>query len=156
MGLLVDVRKYHLDNLINDLVNASKLKKGWFKTTDNYWSYLDTVSTSLLVDLNSHIVADLFVYIQDELKYQEALHQYSSEISKNRNCFVTLVTPRDRDLLLQSLLQPSFYLNFKEFALKLNGEYYNYTETDIKETIEKFVALLNLIDEDNGLIVNVC
>jgi hypothetical protein len=155
MGLLVDVRKYHIDNLLNDLVNASKIKKGWFKTTDNYWSYLDTVSTSLPVDLNSHIVADLFVYIQEELKYQEVLHQYSSTVSKNRNAFVTLVTPQDRDFLTQLLLQPSFYLNFKDYALKLNGEYYNYTDSDIKETIEKFVALLNVIDKDNGLIVNV-
>ena len=155
MRLLVDVRKYHLDNLINDLVDSSKIKKGWFKTTDNYWNYLDTVSNRLPVDLNSHIVADLFVYIHEELKYQEVLHQYTSEISKNRNAFVILLTPQDRELLLKLLLQSSFYLDFKDYALKLNGEYYNYTETEIKETIEKLISLLNVIDEDNGLIVNV-
>ena len=155
MGLLVDVRTYRLDNLMKRLVEASEIKKKWFRKTDNYWRYLETASTYVPVDLSVHLMADLFSYIQDKLNYRESLHQYSDRISGNRNSFVILLVANDRDYLLQVIATPYFYSNFKTYVTELNGEYYNYTSIEIEETIEGFITLLSLIDENVGLIINI-
>ena len=155
MGLLVDVRTYGLDNLMNKLVDASEIKKKWFGTTDNYWSYLETASTYVPVNLSAHLMTDLFSCIQNELNYRELLHKYSDKISGNRNSFVILLVADDRDWLLKAIATADFCSKFKTYVTELNGEYYNYTSSEIEEAIKEFTNLLGLIDENVGLIISI-
>lgn len=157
MSLIVDIRKYHSDNLINDLVNSSKIKKNWWGTkTDNYWEFLEGNCDSINADLNAHLIADFFVYIIDELKYTEVLNKYTSVISTNRNSFVTLLVPEDRDFLLNTISQETFFQTFEDFAKELNSEFYEYSESIIKENIKTLQLVLRKITVDHGVLINVC
>jgi len=157
MSLIVDIRKYHLDNLMNDLVNSSQVKKNWWgKKTDTYWEFLKNNFDSIEADLNAHLIADFFVYIIDELKYKEVLSEYTSVIANNRNSFVTLLLPEDRDFLLNVISEEAFFQTFEGFAKKLNGEYYEYNESTLKENFRNLQIVLREITNDHGVLINMC
>lgn len=156
MGLLVDIRKYPADNVLNHLVDSSKVKKTWWgKTTDNYWKYLDENSEAVDNDLNSHLIADLFVYFLNDLNFKEILNSYTKTISDNRNCFVTLLTIDDKDFILNVLNQSDFLNKFESYCKKLNGEFYDYDNKLITQNIETFKIILSKIDNDFGLLITI-
>jgi hypothetical protein len=156
MGLIVDIRQYNIDNLINDLVDASKIKKNWFgKTTDKYWDYLTETTKSITTDLNSHVVSDFFVFLIDNKKFKELLSNYSKTLSENRNSFVTLIISDDKEFILNEIDRPDFLTEFEKFCKNLNGEYYSYNFDLLTENIGGIRSALDKVDDNNGLIINV-
>jgi hypothetical protein len=156
MGLLVDIRKYNLDNIINDLIDSSKIKKQWWgKRIDSYWSYLEQNSSTINSDLNAHIISDLFVYFIDKLSFKEILNKYSKTLSENRNTFVILLIIDDKEVLLDFVTRQSFDSDFEMFCKELNGEYYKYDIDGIAKNLQNFKSLLGEIDHNNGLIINI-
>ena len=157
MGLLIDIRKYNMDNFMNDLINSSKIKKNWYgKRIDNYWSYIEENMIQVNLELNANIISDLFIYFIDKLNFKELLSEYSKILSDNRSCFVIKLIIDDKIFLLDKINSASFIENFEEFCKELNGEYYNYDLNMIKGNINKFKIALEQIDEDNGLLINFC
>ena len=153
---VIDIRKMHAEQLINKLVDASKIEtKWWGKRTDNYWSYLDNNTERIDVEIDANVMADLFVYIFDTLKHKELLSKYSTKISANRNGFVMLIVLEDADFLLNIFTDDSFLSNFYAFLKELNGEFFHYERTLIEETITSFTEVLNLTDNDFALIINI-
>ena len=156
MGLLVDIRKYNIDNVINDLVDASKIKKNWFgKTTDKYWDYLTETTRSIKTDLNSHIVSDFFVFLIDSKQFKEILGNYTKTLSENRNLFVTLIISDDKEFILNEIDRPDFVSEFEKFCKDLNGEYYEYNFDLLTENVQGIRSVLDEVDDNNGLIINV-
>ncbi|MCB0380122.1 MAG: hypothetical protein KDD24_02620 [Flavobacteriales bacterium] len=157
MGLIVDIRKYNIDNIINELVEASKTKVNWLgKVTDKYMDYLEETTKYLKTDLNAHIIADFFVYLVDNLKFKEGLNNYSKTLSINRNSFVIILLEDDIESILNKINKSDFISDFENFCKELNGEYYNYNTDLLNETIRKLKSIFDEIDENNGLIINVC
>ncbi|MCA6380953.1 MAG: hypothetical protein IM613_05620 [Cytophagales bacterium] len=156
MGLLVDIRKYNIDNIINDLVDASKIKKNWLgKVTDKYWDYLEQTTTDLKTDLNAHLIADLFVYFVDNLKFKEVLNNYSKALSDNRNAFVIILLADDIELILEKLNNSNFISDFERFCKDLNGAYYDYNVDMLTKNISDLKSTFDQVDDNNGLIINV-
>jgi hypothetical protein len=78
MGMLVEIRNWDLDSLINKLVDASKIKKTWYgKKIDNYWTYLNETSKPLLIDFDAHIFSDLLTFLLEERAINLGLDNYS-------------------------------------------------------------------------------
>ena len=156
MGILVDIRKMHGDLFIDKLVDASKVRKKWWgKRVDSYWSYLDHNMGKIDNEIDPGIIADFFVYIFDQLKFKELLENYSAKISANRNAFVLILVIEDRELLLNALAKENFLPSFKIFLKELNGEFYNYEDIKIEQTISDFKTALNLINSEYGLLINI-
>lgn len=157
MGLIVDIRKYNIDNIINDLVDASKIKKNWLgKTTDKYWDYLEQTTTYLKTDLNAHLIADFFVYLIDNLKFKEALNNYSKTLSDNRKAFVIILLADDKEFILEKLNNSNFISDFERFCKGLNGEYYDYNTDMLTNNISELRSTFDQVDDNNGLIINMC
>jgi hypothetical protein len=156
MGLLVDIRKYNIDNVINDLVDASKIKKNWFgKTTDKYWDYLTETTKSIKIDLHSHIVSDFFVFLIDSKKFKELLSSYTKALSENRNSFVTLIISDDKEFILNEINKPDFVSDFERYCKDLNGEYYEYNFDQLTENVQAIRSVLDEVDDNSGLIINI-
>jgi hypothetical protein len=156
MGLLVDIRKYNLDNIINDLIDSSKIKKKWWgKRIDSFPDYLRQNSVAINIDFNAHIISDLFAYFIDKLSFKEILNKYSKILSENRSAFVILLIINDKEFLLEILTRPSFVIDFELFCKDLNGEYYEYDINTITDNLQYFKSLLGEIDHNYGLIINI-
>jgi len=156
MGLVVNIRKYNINNIINNLIDASKIKKNWLgKVTDKYWDYLEQTTKDLKTDLNAYIITDFFVYLVEKLKFQEGLHIYSKTPSDNRNSFVMILLADDTKFIINKINNSNFISDFESFCKELNGEFYNYNSDLFNENIRKLKSAFNEIDENNGLIINV-
>ena len=156
MALIVDVRKYNIDNIINDLVDSSKIKKNWFgKVTDRYWDYLEQTSKNLKTDLNAHVIADFFVYLVDHLKFKEVMNSYSKTLSDNRGAFIMILIADDMEFIINKISTADFISDFEKFCKELNGEFYDYSSDLLHENIKKLKSAFDEIDENNGLIINI-
>ena len=154
--MLADIRKFSLDNWINELVDASKIKKNWFgKVTDNYWEYLGKVTTEIKTDFNAHILSDLLTFVIDELKFKEVLGEYSDKLTQNRNSAVFIFILDDKEKLLNEFRKSSFKLRFETFCKELNDNFYSYTVEELNETIRNFEMALTEIDENHSIIINI-
>ena len=156
MGLIVDIRKYNIDNLINDLIDASKINKNWLgKVTDKYWDYLERTTNDLKTDLNAHVIADFFVYLVNNLKFKEGLNKYSKALSDNRNSFVMILLAGDMEFILNKINSENFISDFESFCINLNGEYYDYNQDLLNENINNLTLAFDEVDKNNGLIINI-
>lgn len=156
MGLVIDIRKFDIDNLINDLVDASKIKRNWLgKVTDIYWDYLGKATKEIKTDLNAYIIADFFIYLVDKIEFKETLSRYSKTLSDNRNQFVIILLADDKELIKTKICNSDFISDFEIFCKDLNGGYYDYSRDLLNENIEKLKLALDQINEDNGLIINI-
>jgi DNA polymerase III sliding clamp (beta) subunit (PCNA family) len=145
-----------MDTVINQLVDSSLIKKSWWgKVTDKYWDYLGQASQQVHININSHIISDLFVYLVDKLSFKETLSKYSKTLSDNRGTFVIILIPDDKPYILDHLNKPQFPIDFEIFCRELNGEYYEYDPHILNENIHKFKSALDEIDTDFSLIINV-
>lgn len=156
MGLIVDIRKYNIDNIINDLVGASKIKKNWLgKLTDTYWDYLEQTTQEIKTGLNAHVTADFFVYLVDNLKFKEVLSSYSKTLSDNRNSFVIILLEDDIEFITNRISSLDFVSDFENFCKELNGEYYDYNSVLLNDNISKLKSAFDTVDKNSGLIINV-
>lgn len=154
--MLVDIRKTDLDGWINELVDASKIKKTWYgKTINNYWTYLNQSTKPIDADFNAYIFSDLLTFLLEELSIKPGLDEYSKRLSENRNSAVFLFALDDRDNLLQQLNRKSFVQDFEIFCKDLNGSYYEYNSNQISETVTKFKEAVAEMNNQYGLIINV-
>lgn len=156
MSQLVDIRKFRSETSFDELIAASKITKNWWgKKTDNYWSYLSNTTTSIELDLNTNLIIDLFAYIIDDLGYKESHSDYSEQLFNNRGAFTSIISFSDKENLLDKLNQDTFFSSFKSYAQELNAEFYDYTDEEIKDNLQKFRVLLTELNRDDFLLISI-
>lgn len=156
MAQLVDIRKFTSETSFNELVEASKITKNWWgKKTDNYWPYLSNTAKLIELDLNTNIIIDLFAYIIDDLGYKESHSDYSEELFNNRGSFTSIISFSDKENLLEKLNLYSFFSSFKSYAQELNAEFYDYTDEEIKDNLQKFRVLLTELNSGDFLLISI-
>lgn len=156
MGMIVDIRKFHTDMWTNELYDASLIRRKWWgKRIDNYWIYLGNTMQYVDCALDSHIMADFFVYVYEKCAFEEILSEFIAKIASNRGTFVSKLVIEDKISLLNILSSPHFMNDFKLFLKELNGELYSYEDDAINDTIDNFKTALQLIDDENGLLINI-
>ena len=69
---------------------------------------------------------------------------------------MTLLIPEDRDFLLNIISEETFFQSFEGFIKKLNCEFYEYSESTLKENIRDLQLVLREITNDRGVLINVC
>lgn len=156
MSMIVDIRKYSLDNILVHLIEASVVKKKWFrKSIDRYWDYLDANSTQIHSELNSHIIVDLLAYLSEEKKIKFGFEADSNQISINRGTGVLILHPTDIEKMKSTFSDANFTESFEQYAKELNGEFFDYSMTEIDGTIKEFLAAISFEEPNVCLILNI-
>ncbi len=156
MSMIVDIRKYSLDNILSHLIESSVIKKKWFgKSTDNYWNYLDANSTKIDAELNSHIIADLLAYLDQEKKLKLGFENDSNTLSVNRGTGVLLIHPTEIAIITSIISEPKFMESFETYAKELNGEFFDYSKSEIVHNINEFKNAISTDDQNSCIILNI-
>ncbi|MBK7129138.1 MAG: hypothetical protein IPH66_07240 [Crocinitomicaceae bacterium] len=156
MSMTVDIRKYSLDNILSHLIESSVIKKKWFgKSTDNYWNYLDANTTKIETELNSHIIADLLAYLYQEKKLKLGFENESNTISVNRGTGVLLIHPTEIVMITSIISEPKFMESFESYAKELNGEFFDYSKSEISQTINEFTNAISIDNQNMSIIINI-
>lgn len=154
--MITDVRRFPGNFWMNELVDASVIRRTWWgKRIDKYWEFLDNNTKPIDIEFDSHLLADVFAYFFDKLKFKELFNEYSNKLTKNRGAFVLILIPEDKEKLMPILADNFFLADLADYAKELNGEFYNYTDQLLEDTTTNLKRALATIDDDSTLIINI-
>jgi hypothetical protein len=156
MGMIIDIRKYSLDQPLSSIHEAAKIKKGLFKKAkDNYWPYLEDNMSQISCELNTFIIADFLTYLDQVKNFKTVLESDSNRLSQSRGTGVVLFNNEDSEEIRKIISEPNFDIDLLKYAEELNGEYFDYSEIEMKENVSEFLKAISEANAEYGVLVNI-
>lgn len=149
--MVVSIRRFAGDDFLPKLMESAAPRKTWFKTIDNYQTYLESNSDEIKSNLSPSFLAKFLAYIETELLYQPVLQVYASRISALRNNYSVLLTYNDCNFLLGKIENSSFPTVFRQYLIELNNDTDYRSEYSLNDEVPELIKLLKYHHPDQTL-----
>lgn len=163
MSAIAEFKKIKV-NKLEELKEVSKIiiKKGLFskKVIDNYWSFLNENSESIIVfDINGYVYGNLMVFLEEnEIDlFNNEFKEISNYLSEQRNSSVFIFTYKQSNEILKKINQTEFSI---DDLVNFNIEFSDENEPELAKTqIEALntlkMSLQKLKNSEEVIILNI-